>query len=404
MATLKNKKLIFLGTHDILRGVFDSHNLGFLELFFKEYSDHIKSIVMTAFIKKNLNNKEKLIIDKKIKRLEDLAKNYRIKSEFIPFEREDFSSINKNINKIKNHFNKEDKIILIAQNYFNGYIGYKLKRNFKNIQFHLDLKGVAPEEELNYSDSKITARLSKYLVLKYFERLIIKNYDSISLVSKEFRKYLLNKYNIKKKIIIYPSVFNSKRFYYNNRLRIKYRRFLGLKKDDKLIIYSGSFQKWQLPNKIFKNFKTLLKNKGFYGLIMTYDIKTAKEFVKRYNLKKIKVLTARGEDLNGYYNAGDVGLIFRKKDLVNKVSCPTKIAEYLITKNSVILNDGIGDFSRYLKNKKFAIVKKEYEEFSKIDIKERNKLEKPKINDLKYIKKEFSDINNIKKYKFLFEK
>jgi len=38
-------------------------------------------------------------------------------------------------------------------------------------------------------------------------------------------------------------------------------------------------------------------------------------------------------------NASDIAITIRKDDIVNNVSSPTKIAEYLYTKNKLILSE-----------------------------------------------------------------
>lgn len=48
--------------------------------------------------------------------------------------------------------------------------------------------------------------------------------------------------------------------------------------------------------------------------------------------------------------AADLAVIFRKQDLVNRVACPTKFAEYLGCGLPVLCTEGIGDLSQLVRS------------------------------------------------------
>ena len=233
----KKQQLVFLGTHNIFGGVFDSHNLGFLKIYLKNYSEFFNEVIISAFIPKKLSGNERKIVDEKKNKFYNICKQHRLKCIFLEFKKDSFSDLHKNKKELEKLLKKDPYIL--AQNYFNGYIGYLLKKSKKNIYLHLLLKGVAPEEERDYSNSNIFVRHLKYFVLKNFEKKICKIADSFTVVSNKFKEYISKKYNLKSnKFIIYPSTVNTDRFYIDNKFRMKFRKKLKISNNEKLIFYS----------------------------------------------------------------------------------------------------------------------------------------------------------------------
>jgi hypothetical protein len=107
--------------------------------------------------------------------------------------------------------------------------------------------------------------------------------------------------------------------------------------------------------------------------------------------------------LVGIYNAADIGVICRKNDLVNNVASPTKVAEYLATKNSIVLTNSVGDYSIDLADKPYALIVKNIKEFQQITSNNLDNILPPSDVELKNICNQYSDESNIYKYKQLFE-
>ena len=54
-------------------------------------------------------------------------------------------------------------------------------------------------------------------------------------------------------------------------------------------------------------------------------------------------------------SAADFGLLLRENNIVNNVASPTKFAEYLMAGLPVIISNGIGDFSYFVRFKNVGI-------------------------------------------------
>ena len=152
--------------------------------------------------------------------------------------------------------------------------------------------------------------------------------------------------------------------------------------------------KYQMPESIFQFYENIAeqdKEKNCAFIILTPEKAKAIQISKSYNIHALNIKFAYGGDLLGIYNASDIGVVCRKNDIVNRVASPTKIAEYMSTGNSVILTEGIGDYSKDLKDKKFAIVKKDIPAFLKTELHELLDLSRLDENDLAWVKSNYSN-------------
>ena len=86
------------------------------------------------------------------------------------------------------------------------------------------------------------------------------------------------------------------------------------------------------------------------------------------------------------------------------VSCPTKIPEYIVTGNSVVLHNYIGDFGLSLNDKNYAIVKKNNQAIIDMDIEELARLAKPNAEEIASFSSVYSFSNSLKNNESLFKK
>jgi hypothetical protein len=194
-------------------------------------------------------------------------------------------------------------------------------------------------------------------------------------------------------IDVIPCFYDDKVFYVDEELRKKFRRKYQIADPQKLLLYSGMLQKWQMPDILFGFFKNMQQqdtHRELRLMIVTFDREKALNFAAAYGISDLIVDTASGNELNGVYNAADIGIATRSDDWVSKVSSPVKIPEYLATQNSLILLESIGDFGLDMKDKKYAIVKKNKEDLLNMNVSEIFSLQKPDHIDMTDILENYS--------------
>ena len=83
-------------------------------------------------------------------------------------------------------------------------------------------------------------------------------------------------------------------------------------------------------------------------LIRRQDHCIAKEFIENLNLKDndYLLLNVPHEEVNGFLNASDLGILLREDHTLNKVASPGKLGEYLSTGLTVLTTKHIGLYSK----------------------------------------------------------
>lgn len=354
-----------------------------------------KYVIMSAYVPGKIECTDNLIIKQKTKKMEEIARQYFFHLDIIYINGKRLRSLFQALKEIKKKASLFNSKIIFSQNYYNSFIGFLLKRFLNNVYLHINLRGVPAEEELVYSDSFFLKRLLNFFTLKLMEKIIISGSDSISVVSSQHKKYLKDKFKIgKKPIIVYPCAYNSNQFYIDKSLRKLFREKFRIAGSQKVFIYSGSMSKYQLPFEIFQFYANMSKqdhNRNCVFIFLTFDKKKALNLAKIFTIHNLIIESVYEKDLLGFYNASDLGIICRKFDIVNRIASPTKIAEYLSTGNGIIMTEGIGDYSEDLRDKKFAIVKKDLYSFINTDLKEIMNMCPPDEKDLAWIKKNYSN-------------
>ena len=197
---------------------------------------------------------------------------------------------------------------------------------------------------------------------------------------------------------VLPCYYHEDQFFVDDALREIYRREYQINGAQKLILYSGMLQKWQEPDLLFSFVKAIQEqdiNNEARFLFLTFDRGTVQQFIGKYDLHNIIVASADDEQLNGFYNAADIGIAFRTNDMVSYVSSPVKIPEYLAAGNSVLLLEYIGDFGQELSDKGYALVKKDKNALLSTTLPELMKLTRPGSQDLVDIRENYNIHNNI---------
>ncbi len=384
-----NGVFVFLGGQDVLRGVFDSHNIAFLSNLYSCGFFPFSTVMMTIIVKKHMTAQELLIVDRKVKTLTGAARDNGVDMRVHFIKERTLGNVVRTAQKISREISSYGTRFIWAHNYYNGLIGCLLKQESRDAYFHLDLKGLPAEEELIYSDSSFLHRALKYLSLKSFGACGIRNADSVSVVSSRYKSHLYSRHSLPgDSVFIIPSIFDTARFYVDEDLRAEYRIKYGIEKNQILLLYSGGVQKWQQPASIFRLFENLHRNdrdSGLRYLFLTLRPEEARSIAGDFKIPNLIVDSATGRDLTGAYNAADVGVICRKNDPVNNFASPTKVAEYLATRNSVLLTKSVGDYGVMMEGKAYALVKSSIEDFTATRNDEIASLSSPTAEDMEII-------------------
>ncbi len=222
---------------------------------------------------------------------------------------------------------------------------------FYRVRLLYDIRGLVSDELTN----KLRARIEKS-----FEKYLIKNADSIVVVSNAFKQFLIHHYhysNLYKKINVIENSFSEERFTYSEELRITRRKKFHL--DDKLVmVYSGLSVYWQRFDLVLQTYKSLksLKN-NVYLLVISYDPEIERVISESgINKEDYAVYNLAASQVNNYLAMGDFAILFRDNGNRSRVSAPIKLGEYLACGLPVLATPNIGDTESILCKYKTGII------------------------------------------------
>ena len=203
----------------------------------------------------------------------------------------------------------------------------------------LDVHGVVPEETLYMK------YFLKYVVMQNYEKKAFKRADVKIYVSESMRSYYQQKYNeYSERSIIYPILPDTLKYIGRKIDETAFRRELSLKDDDIIFIYSGGTSKWQNVDLMLDEFSKL-SNPRYKLVILTKDIEMFEKKLSARGLQDRTIITfSSSEEIYKYYTIANYGFVLRDEHVLNMVSCPTKLTEYLAWNIIPILKSkNIGD-------------------------------------------------------------
>ena len=198
----------------------------------------------------------------------------------------------------------------------------------------LDVHGVVPEET-QYLDSDNTVTYSN------IENFFVREADCVVVVSERMRAHFRTKYNkcLANQIVL-PYIVSPEhvRNYDSSREGVRQN-----------IVYIGGVQPWQNIEAIAELVK-IVKFDCFVH-IYTPDVEHISRVFADNDINvvdsNITIATADSDRLFDILRNMDYGLILRDNILINNVSCPTKLIEYLAYNIvPIVLSDELGDFKK----------------------------------------------------------
>lgn len=196
------------------------------------------------------------------------------------------------------------------------------------------------------------------------EKQILKA-DGVFVVTNELKKLFVKRYSknkIENKIHVIPTGFDTKKFFPDDAIRKEFRNRYKLE-NKFAMIYSGNvLYSWQNLKRSIKVFK-MLKEKKYHNmyfvmLVRKQDHTIADEFIRKVGLSSDEYLLTNvsHEEVNGFLNAADLGILLRENHTLNKVASPGKLGEYLSAGLNVLTTNHIGNYSKKMQEDNIGIL------------------------------------------------
>lgn len=248
--------------------------------------------------------------------------------------------------------------ILHCRSLFPSLVGLIIKVLFKpHIKLIYDNRGVFIEEEIE--KGHWSKNSFKIFLFRFLEKIIIINScDQIIVVSKAFKHYLINKFNL-----IMPNL-ETKVTVINNKTRLLPPDIAlsieSYKSREKIYaIYNGSGAIWQNIDELVQLIQIAEKKfPEIFFKVISYDLESILMQFKSCSINKDRVefVQVASSDVQKLLIRGNFGVLLRKNSIINKVSSPLKFAEYLAAGLPVLVSRGVGDTEEMIKKFNVGVI------------------------------------------------
>ncbi len=245
--------------------------------------------------------------------------------------------------QIKKILDKINQNRIICRGPLAGWIALKSIKDNSQKNILIQARGLCAQEYRFATESLKENYLKKlfrtfiYKKLDYVEKEVFKKNKNLKVtiesVSPALSAYLVKTFNANYAKIKIANKDIPKKISDENRIkfRTEIRKELEIANKKIVYCYSGSAKPWQCVEKSIDYFaKQCKKNKNLFLLIFTQDKKKIETIIASSKIaqKNYKILCVNPNELTKYLCACDYGFLFRKKDVINFVSRPTKMLEY----------------------------------------------------------------------------
>jgi glycosyltransferase involved in cell wall biosynthesis len=365
-----------------------------------------RSQVLEYLINLSKNNKFYLISferENDLKNLDEIKKlvrKHNIEWHYLKYSNKFgiFSTIKQVVQvvKIASKLIKQHSISIIhARSMIPATIGIILKKIYK-IKLVFDIRGFAIDEKLD--SGRLNSNGFLFKQLKVLDNYLYKNAEHVVTLTYKAKDILKESLNIdNNKITVIPTCANQEVFtLLNSKEKETFKNTMGYKKEDKIIIHTGTVSGWYDFDSEIKLIKELIKQDStvHFLVLNKNEHNFIDKVIKNYNIpkNKITITSTDFKEMYKYLNIANASLFFIKPSFSKQASAPTKFAENVACNLPSITNSDVGDMELYMNSYDVGYII----ELNKLD----NSISKIAKNIIQFID-ENRDINE---YNQLFDK
>lgn len=210
----------------------------------------------------------------------------------------------------------------------------------------LDGRGAVAAERREY----LAATDRQIRAFTALERDAVLKSDCQIAVSEPLRRYWAEEYGyLPRRSVVIPCLLADDWLKPVEEDRGEIRRSLGFASSDVVIVYSGSTAGWQSFAMICDFVRTALAARADLRFLFLTDESESLAAVMREFPSRVKRMSVPPVEVFRMLAACDYGLLLREASVTNRVASPTKLAEYLGAGLPVILSEGIGDYTAFVR-------------------------------------------------------
>ncbi len=209
----------------------------------------------------------------------------------------------------------------------------------------IDVRGAVEEESLYFKGFGPVRKKLKQAYFKVIQRSLRSCDFQFSAVSSELLRYVRAKYHLKNDQLCVTPCIALAAFEFDEEQRRNVREALGIGPREKVILFSSSGNaKWQALEKLTE----FADNNPNFRLIN----------LSRHTIDRAGVINklVDFQEVPGYLNAADFGLVLREPSIVNMVACPVKFVEYAVSGLPIFSDGNVGAITDYIRDTKAGLL------------------------------------------------
>lgn len=208
------------------------------------------------------------------------------------------------------------------------------------------MQGVPAEESYMRNKSRL-----RRLILRIIQRYAFSKVNFFLCVSESMQQYIkrYGRRDIKECSYVMPC--------FNEELKITGENTPDMKTKGNNFVYVGGLQKWQNYKKILNIFSIV---NAYYQdsklFVYTQEVNEARKIAEELGVKVEEISKLSPEEVSDKIKNIKFGFVIRDNNIVNNVSTPTKLSNYLANKIIPIYTDSLFGFMNAMRGKKYQIM------------------------------------------------
>lgn len=252
--------------------------------------------------------------------------------------------------------------IVHCRSYLTSLIGLCLKRNH-GVKFIFDMRGFWADERVDGNIWNLKQPLYKmiYDFFKRKEKRFLSEADHIISLTSKAAEFITNNMKFSTRLTVIPTCVDVDLFdplKITSKAKEKRGKQLGLKYNDFVILYLGSWGTWYMTEKMLSFFSEIKKRKPEAKLLIaTPDHVDVEQFARK---EDVIVTHVSRHEVPLIISLASCSLFFITPTFSKMASSATKLGELIAMGIPVITNSGVGDIDRLLEGYRSGYVIKDF--------------------------------------------